>query len=299
VARSNGVFDVLVSSQGSDNLAVYSLGGAVSSGGVTPPPGGASLPTQSAFQPPAASPGALVVLTASATATSASASAASASTSASASSGALSATATSAVGLSLGGFSSLSSGSSRGNGDAVLVSVEGNTYLSVPILDFGAENDEVGNGGERMPWLSALLPVGDTSPLTRFILGLDEALRDYRGSEETSLPWKPASAHDPWGEDLFYRHLPSELRDLGPQKDGQKEGREPNAPRPDPRQNNGDLDRAAHARFGDKPWDDPGVPGRSPSSWIVTGLKVMAALLATALLLPAKPRSATRPKGQT
>ncbi len=36
-----------------------------------------------------------------------------------------------------------------------------------------------------MPWLSALHPFGDTSPLTRFVIGLDEALRDYRGSEET------------------------------------------------------------------------------------------------------------------
>ena len=39
-----------------------------------------------------------------------------------------------------------------------------------------------------MPWLSAEHPVGDTSPLTRFVIGLDEALRDYRGSEEASLP---------------------------------------------------------------------------------------------------------------
>ena len=54
----------------------------------------------------------------------------------------------------------------------------------MPILDFGAENDEVGSGEERMPWLSALHPFGDTSPLTRFVIGLDEALRDYRGSEE-------------------------------------------------------------------------------------------------------------------
>ena len=85
----------------------------------------------------------------------------------------LSATATSAAGLSLGGFSSLKNGSSKGTGEALLVSVEGNTYLSVPILGFGAENDEVGNGEERMPWLSAEHPVGDNSPFTRFLMGLD------------------------------------------------------------------------------------------------------------------------------
>ena len=33
VAKANGLFDVLVSSEGSDNLSVFSLGGAVSSGG--------------------------------------------------------------------------------------------------------------------------------------------------------------------------------------------------------------------------------------------------------------------------
>ena len=98
------------------------------------------------------------------------------------------------MGLSLGGFSSLGNGSSKGTGDAILVSVEGNTYLSVPILDFGSENgEEAGDGEGRMPWLSALHPFGDTSPLTRFVIGLDEALRDYRGSEESHPAAEPRS----------------------------------------------------------------------------------------------------------
>ena len=118
----------------------------------------------------------------------------------------------------------------------MLVSVEGNTYLSVPILGFGAENDEVGNGEERMPWLSAEHPVGDTSPLTRFVMGLDEALRDYRGSEESLLPRNLGSSHDPWNEDLFYRHLPAQPRVLGPEKDDPEEGGDAQAMRPDPRQ---------------------------------------------------------------
>ena len=61
-----------------------------------------------------------------------------------------------------------------------------------------------------MPWLSALHPFGDTSPLTRFVIGLDEALRDYRGSEDATSPsGTRAHSNDPWNEDLFHRHLPS------------------------------------------------------------------------------------------
>jgi FG-GAP-like repeat len=160
------------------------------------------------FQPPAATSTQLVALTSSAIATNVAATTASASTSASTSSGALSATATSSMGLSLGSFSSLKSSSSTETGEALLVSVKVNTYLSVPILGFGAENDEVGNGEERMPWLAAARPFGDTWPSTRFVMGLDEALRNYRGSEESPLSRSLGSSRDPWDEDLFYRHLP-------------------------------------------------------------------------------------------
>jgi hypothetical protein len=282
VAKANGLFDVLVSSEGSDNLSVFSLGGAVSPGDVTPSPGGASLPTLNSFQPPAATPTQLVVLTSSAIATNAAATTASASTSSSTSSGALSATATSSVGLSLGGFSSLKSGSSTETGEALLVSVEGNTYLSVPILGFGAENDEVGNGEERMPWLAAERPFGDTSPLTRFVMGLDEALRNYRGSEESPLSRSLGSSRDPWNEDLFYRHIPVQSWVPSLEKVDPAEGSDPNAARHDPRQE----DRAAHSRFGDNPFDEPGARSSSTSSWIVAGLKVVAGLFATMILIP-------------
>ena len=298
LARSNGVFDVLVSSQGSDNLSVYTLGGAIASGGVTPSPAGASLPTQTDFQPPTATPAALVVLTSNATAASASATAAThEQLGRRRASGALSATATSAVGLSLGGFSSLGNGSSRGDGDAVLVSVEGNTYMSVPILNFGAENDEVGQGENRMPWLSALHPLGDATPLTRFIMGLDEALRDYRGTDQRSFPWGPPSAHDPWSEDLFQRHLPADAGTFGPEKDGSSGGRDPSAAQPDPRRHPAQGDRANHPSFGDRPPDEPGVPASSPASWIVAGLKAMAALLATVLVSPASSRCTSSEQG--
>ena len=283
LARPNGTFDVLVSSQGSDNLSVFSLAGAVSAGGVTPSAGGPSLPSSSAFQPPVTTPSQLVVLTANSTATSASATAASTSASASTSSGALSATATSAAGLSLGTFSSLNSGSSQGTGDALLVSVEGNTYLSVPVLGFGAENDEVGNGEQRMPWLSAEHPVGDTSPVTRFVMGLDEALRNYRGSEDAPLPRYLGSPLDPWNEDLFYRHLPLKPFVPGPEQDDPGVGGDPNAMRPDPRQHG----QAAHSHFGEKPYDESIVPSSSTASQIIAGLKVVAGMLAAIVLMPA------------
>ena len=283
LAKANGLFDVLVSSQGSDNLAVFSVGGEISGGGVTPSPGGISLPSFNALQSPAITPGQLVVLTASTIATSASATAASTSGSASTSSGAVSATATSSVGLSLGGFSSLNGGSSTGTGEALLVSVEGNTYLSVPILDFGAENDEVGNGEERMPGLSAEHPFGDTSPLTRFVIGLDEALRNYRGSDESPLPRDLGSSRDPWNEDLFYRHLPVQSRVPGPEKNDPGEGNDPNAMQPDPRQD----DRATHSRFGDNSFGESSVRSSSPASWFVAGLKVVAGLVAALGLMPA------------
>ena len=290
VANPNGLFNVLVSSEGSDDLSVFSLAGAVAPGGVAQSAGGASLPTLNSFQPPAVTPSQLVVLTSNATATSASATAASTSASASTSSGALSATATSTVGLSLGGYSSLKRGSSKGTGEALLVSVEGNTYLSVPILGFGAENDEVGNGAERMPWLSAEHPFGDTSPLTRFVMGLDEALRNYRGSEEVPPPRNFGSSRDPWNEDLFYRHLPVQPLVPGPQQDDTVPDVHPNAMRPDLPGDN----RPADSHFGEKPIDDSRIPPSSTALLIVTGLKVVAGLLATIVQMPAISRYSPR-----
>ena len=79
----------------------------------------------------------------------------------------------------------------------------------------------------RMPWLSAEHPFGDTSPLTRFVIGLDEALRDYRGSEDVAPAASLGPSRDPWNEDLFYRHLPAQPRVLGPEKESPTEGGRP------------------------------------------------------------------------
>jgi hypothetical protein len=293
VAKANGLFDVLVSSEGSDNLSVFSFGGAVSAGEITPSAGGVSLPSLNAFQPPAVPSSQLVVLTAGTTAASASAIGTSTSSSASTSSGALSTTGATSVGLSLGGFSALKGGSSTGTGEALLVSVEGNTYLSVPILGFGSDNDEVGNGEGRMPWLSAEHSFGDTSPLTRFVMGLDEALRDYRGSEESPLPRNLGSSRDPWYEDLFYRHPAAQPRVPVLEEDDTRESTDNHAMRPGPRL----VDREAQPRLAEKPFDEPGVPSSSPAAWIVAGLKTVAGLLATLLLTPTIARYVSREDG--
>ena len=286
----NGLFDVLVSSQGSDTIFVFDLAGAFSVTS-TPSVGGASPPTFSSFQAPTITANPVVVSTATATANAASASqtAVSASTSASTSSGSLSATATSTVGLSLGNFSSsLGKSSTEETDDALLVSVEGNTYLSVPILGFGSEIGEEAETGEgHMPWLSDLYPFGETSALTRFVIGLDEALRDYRGSEEALPRRKPGPSNDPWNEDLFYRHLPVQPRVLGQGKDDSMEGPSPEAMRPDPHQDPRQDDRGAHARFGGERFNEPGVSPLSPAARIVAGVKALAGLLAAMLLRPA------------
>src|SRR5262249_11357217 len=101
--------------------------------------------------------------------------------------------------------------STNDNGEALLVSVEGNTYLSVPILDFGSgQGKDSGESAGRMPQLQGLHSFGDTSPLTRFVIGLDEALRLYRSSDEDALRGSAGRSRDAWNEDLFYRPLPVE-----------------------------------------------------------------------------------------
>jgi hypothetical protein len=211
VSKPSGGLDVLVSSQGSDTIFVYAQAAAlpVSSSPILPvtPP-----PTSAAFQPPTTSAPSQSFLLTSATATTTASQAAVAVTttaSTSSSSATTSAATTTTVGLSLGTFSSLARRSTNGGGGAILVPVEGNTYLSVPILDTGTQSDaeETGAGG-RMPWLSGRYKVGDASELTRFVIGLDAALEAYRGSEEEPVIPGSGRLRDPWREDLFQPHPP-------------------------------------------------------------------------------------------
>jgi hypothetical protein len=222
VSKPGGLVSVLVSSHGSDNIFVFaeqsssSVAGAILVSAAAPP-------TPNAFQPSVSAP-TLAGVTLATTAIAATASAATASTSsssASTSSGAVAAVATSSMGLSLGNFSSLGNGSTSADASAVLVPVQGNTYLSVPILDFGSGgDDEQGDGARRMPQLSGMYNFGDTSPLTRFVIGLDEALREYRGWDEATPAEGSGRFNDLWSEDLFRRNLPFLPPAVGPEKAG-------------------------------------------------------------------------------
>ena len=89
------------------------------------------------------------------------------------------ATATTTIGLSLGTFSSLGNGSAPGNADTVLVPVEGNTYQSVPILEFGfgTEGDEASPHALALGQVQLRRHVG-LDPLRD---RLDEALEDIVG----------------------------------------------------------------------------------------------------------------------
>ena len=284
VNKPNGLFDVLVSSQGSDNIFVFDVGGVVPVTGSSSV-GGLAPPALGLFQPTSAAATEAVVLTANVSAATASQTTVTTSTSTSNSSGSLSATATSAVGLSLGTFSSLGNGSPPGPGEALLVPVEGNNYLSVPILGFGSESGAEATDGEgRMPWLSTLLPFGDTSPLTRFVIGLDEAVRDYRGSDEEPTLTNPSQSTDPWNEDLFHPHLPVQPSVLRQERDNPKKVSSPEAMLPDLHQKPGQDDREAHERFGDDRFDEPPVRPSSHAARIIAELNALAGLLAATLL---------------
>jgi hypothetical protein len=235
VSKPSGQFNVVVSSQGSDTLFVYSQGAIAESGGSP----SVNVPSPQGFNAPQASAAAAATqgftLTTSTVATSASSASASTSASTSSSSASVAAVTTSAsIGLSLGGFSSLGNSSTRGSSGTVLVPVEGNTYLSVPILDFGlGEGDENGAGEGRMPWLSSKFNFGDTSSLTRFVIGLDEALQQYRGADEMPPENGPGVPQDPWRDDLFHLHVPAPKASPGGAGDNpQSMVPEPQAPPP-------------------------------------------------------------------
>src|SRR5262249_55048614 len=126
--------------------------------------------------------------------------------------GPLSAALGSTTGLSLSGLLSANTSSGTVDSAAVLVPIQGNAYSAVAVLDFGSgTEDEAAGGGGRMPWLSTSYPLGDTSPLTRFVTGHEEALRDYCDSEGARLPEDgEAPPNDPWEEDLFHPRQPSQ-----------------------------------------------------------------------------------------
>jgi FG-GAP-like repeat/Bacterial pre-peptidase C-terminal domain len=209
VAKPSGQFDVLVSSQGSDTISVFGQAAAPSVAGA-PTAGGPAPVSASSIPAPVVGATQTFAATANSSAATSSSSSASTGSSSSASAAAVSAAVTTAMGLSLGGFTSLGNGATKETGEAALVAVEGNTYLSVPILDFGSENDEeLARGQGRLPKMATPDALGDASPLNRFIMGLDDALLEYRRAKEEPPRKGEEPSGDPWNEDLFYRRLPT------------------------------------------------------------------------------------------
>jgi hypothetical protein len=112
------------------------------------------------------------------------------------------------VGLSLSGFTSQTDLAFSSTSIAALVAVEGNSYSTVAVLDFGSQQDDTsGDGRGRMPWLSTRFPIGDVSPLARFVIGMKEAIDQYRGESKSLRDAEDSDTprNDPWNVDLFHR----------------------------------------------------------------------------------------------
>ncbi|MFO0911124.1 MAG: VCBS repeat-containing protein, partial [Isosphaeraceae bacterium] len=285
VENSRGGFSVLVSSQGSDTLFVY----APDVSTPLPTPVAPRTPSLTGFgssssQPTTSLTSSIGIMKMS-TVTSISQTSASTSTASSSSS-------TSAVGtaglsitaLSLGGFTSLGKGSSTGTGSAELVGVEGNSYFSVPVLDFGSELDEV--DASRIPGLATEFPIGDASPLNQFIVGLEEALHDYLGADETLPPGAPGSAFDPWNADLFGIRRALESRVPGAEANDYRAAPDPPVP------NAASIETGMH----EQPEEPAGTIPESPSERIGARLSVMAGFASAFLLIPWLERTARTPR---
>jgi hypothetical protein len=202
--KADGKFEVLVSSQGSDTIFVFVLQGAGSTGGPQSGHGGASEPGGSTQAFDTTTNG-LFTSRFDITASGASGGAGAAGAGA----GSASASVGAATGVSLGNFASEDAGA-RAAASAGLTSLQGNAYSAVAVLDFGSQHDDSsGAGAGRMPWLSGRRPIGDASPFTRFMIGLEEALRQYRSTTDARLQDDSyAPLLDPWRENLFHRRPP-------------------------------------------------------------------------------------------
>jgi hypothetical protein len=236
---AGGQAEVLVSSQGSDAIFVFASPTAVHPGPAGSPPAAEASTT---FAPPSQVAAAVASGSTTGTAGSTAASAAPVSatslvftsalvnggvtaslggTGSAGLSGALGSTSSSLIvapgsvtGLSTGALAGNDSDTRAGSNEAVLVSVQGSNYATVALLDFGSQKDDE-PAGKRMPWLSTLLPLGDTSALSRFVSGHEEAVRQYGGTPAASpRDSGEAPLNDPWSEDLF--HLMQPARPLGP-----------------------------------------------------------------------------------
>jgi hypothetical protein len=193
----------------------------------------------------------------------------------------------SSPGLSLGGLLAPGTGSGTAEG-AVLVAVQGNTYTTVAVLDFGSGGDDEGSGG-RLPGLSSRYAIGDTSPLTRFVTGQEEALREYRGSE-AARPEESDAATDPWAQDLFQRLQPPPSPARAGDADQPRESGLPEALLPTPAP--GD---APEECFWDRCADEPLLLPATSGTGDAADVEALAVLLAA--MLPAQGSEGSREPG--
>jgi FG-GAP-like repeat len=224
---SGGQLEALVSSQGSDTVFVFALGGAAKEVG-----GGSGSDSGSGGQVGGGRGGTTPGSTANDTAATLNQSSSSSGLNSLTSSllaagpvssvGAVSLSVAGTVpGAAISGFIGENATQTETNGKAVLVPIQGNTYSTVAVLDFGAQSDDDSVGGtRRQPELSMRYAVGDTSGLGRFVMGLEEAVGRYRVMEEELFQQdsNPPS-NDPWIKDLFHHQAPARL----PIRDGRDE----------------------------------------------------------------------------
>ncbi len=284
VYRASGKFDVLVSSQGSDTIYVFAQNAGSTTTGASPI-GSVVTPTPSpfgAFQAVTITVSQFIAVSAGESVAGAFQSAVSASSSSSTTSSSASVVVTSTVGLSLGTFSSVGKNLSRGNSSAMLVPVAGNNYISVPLLDFGSEREEEADDGARhMLRLWKLFSIGDASDLTRFVMGIDEALQAYRGGlGEVPAAEHAEPANDPWNEDLFFRRQPASPQN-GQETNGTTENVGEAAARLDSKSRSSLTDPKLSD---DRPQDDPGFLALALRTRLGTGLKLLSGFFAGMLL---------------
>jgi MYXO-CTERM domain-containing protein len=236
VVGANGQLSVLVSSQGSDRIALYGVGQVTGTGGSSGGrgTGGFSLgPAVAGSGLGGAGSGVTVAGESGVSVASASVSVASAGVSAgfvlfsssggfggsgttsgfstSAASGQLSAASVLAPGLA--SASPSSDGGSAEADSAGLVSLQGSSYSTVALLGLGSPHDSgSGDGDERQPDLAARYPFGSATQAERFVAGNGEKERYLQEGPERLEEAGEAGA-DPWREDPFHRsfrvrHLP-------------------------------------------------------------------------------------------
>jgi hypothetical protein len=200
-----GQLQVLVSSQGSDTIFVYGSTGA----GQLPVVGGGS---QQAGPASAASnltvQVSIAVVNGIATSISGSGESSGAAIALGANSAAgLTAPLGSTGGQAISGFAPGDRIISTTEAGALLAPIQGSAYAVAAVLDFGVQVEEA-DGAGRKPWLSTDHPIGDTSPLTRFVIGQEEALREHRNTGDMRLPDAAIPVIEPWLENLFRRFWP-------------------------------------------------------------------------------------------